>query len=140
MLAAERRLPERDAQTFVGKMATAIQKMQNGSTLTILQRIEGKDRSAIRDCLDAYGDFVWAIARRFTGSTSEAEAATEEIFRDIWQVSGKGCDSEPSEKKVIAMIALRRLAKRAGGISKHAAYKVLQGEQGGGADRRSGIL
>ncbi len=63
----------------------ARQTTQKTETSTILQRIAERDKTAVEDCIDAYGDFIWALARKFTASTEEAEAATEEIFIDIWR-------------------------------------------------------
>jgi hypothetical protein len=84
-----------------------------GDRLAILQRIRAKDRTAIKECIDAYGAFVWTLAQRFAKTTHEAEMLTEEIFRDIWQVSEADCLSQSSsERKVIALIALRRLLGR----------------------------
>jgi DNA-directed RNA polymerase specialized sigma24 family protein len=79
--------------------------------LTILQRIENKDRTAVKDCIDIYGNFICALARKFTCSTEEVEAATQEIFIDIWRYSERPDKTQSAEKKLIAMIALRRLVK-----------------------------
>ncbi len=65
----------------------ATRTIKKTKSLTILQRIENKDRTAVRDCVDTYGNFIWALARKFTHSTEEAEAATLEIFQDIWRYS-----------------------------------------------------
>ncbi|MEO6656267.1 MAG: hypothetical protein ABIO36_09320 [Pyrinomonadaceae bacterium] len=78
---------------------------------TILQRIAAKDKTAINDCLAAYGNFVWALAKNLTPSRGEAETVTEQIFTDIWQYCERPFNSQSSEKKVIAMIAVRRLLK-----------------------------
>ena len=80
-------------------------------TTTILQRIAAKDKTAINECLGAYGNFVWALAKKLTPSREEAETVTEQIFTDIWQYCERPFNSQSSEKKVIAMIAVRRLLK-----------------------------
>jgi RNA polymerase sigma-70 factor (ECF subfamily) len=80
-------------------------------TSTILRRIAERDKTAVEDCIDTYGNFIWALARKFTRSLEEAEAATDEIFIDIWRHSERGRDTQAIEKKLIAMIALRRLVK-----------------------------
>ncbi len=61
--------------------SSATRTIQKTKSLTILQRIKNKDRTAVQDCIDAYGNLVWAMARKYTASTDEAEAATQEIFR-----------------------------------------------------------
>jgi RNA polymerase sigma-70 factor (ECF subfamily) len=80
-------------------------------SLTILQRIANQDRTAVQDCVDAYGNFIWALARKFTASTEEAEAATLEIFQDIWRYSKRGGEPQSAENTVISQIARRRLIK-----------------------------
>ncbi len=80
-------------------------------TSTILQRIGKQDKTAVKDCLDAYGNFVWALARKLTASREEAETATEQIFTDIWLYCERRVNNQPTDKKVIAIIALRRLFK-----------------------------
>jgi RNA polymerase sigma-70 factor (ECF subfamily) len=88
----------------------ATQTIQETKSLTILQRIANKDKTAARDCIDTYGNFIWALARKFTQSTEEAEAATLEIFQDIWRYSKRGDGPQSAEDKVISQIA-RRLIK-----------------------------
>ena len=79
--------------------------------LTILQRIANKDKTAAKDCVDTYGNFIWALAKKFTASREEAEAATQEIFIDIWQYSERGDETQSAETLLIALIARRRLIK-----------------------------
>ena len=80
-------------------------------TSTILRRFAEKDKTAVKDCVDAYGDFIWALARKLTVSREEAEAATEQIFIDIWRYCERSRNTQSIEKKLIATIALRRLIK-----------------------------
>jgi len=78
----------------------------------ILQRIGKTDKTAVNDCIDAYGNLVWALARKYTDSLEEAEAATQEIFLDIWRYAGR-CDSTKfDEVTFIFLIARRRLIIR----------------------------
>jgi DNA-directed RNA polymerase specialized sigma24 family protein len=80
--------------------------------LTILQRITDQERTAVKDCIDTYGNFIWALAKKFTRSREEAEAATREIFLDIWRHTESADKTQSDEEKLIAMIALRRLIKQ----------------------------
>lgn len=89
----------------------ATRTIQKTESLSILQRIANKDRTAVKDCIDAYGNLIWALAKKFTGSTKEAEAATEKIFLDIWRYSERPNKTQSVEEKLIAMIALRRLIR-----------------------------
>jgi RNA polymerase sigma-70 factor (ECF subfamily) len=67
--------------------AFAARTSQKTKTLTIFQRTAARDKTVVKDCIDIYGTFIWALAKKFTSSTEEAEAATQEIFIDIWQYS-----------------------------------------------------
>ena len=80
--------------------------------LTILQRVAEGDKTAVQDCLDTYGNFIWALAKKFTASMKDTETAAQAIFTDIWHYA-EHIDKTPTvEKKLIAMIALRRLIKQ----------------------------
>ena len=89
----------------------ATRKIQKAKPLTILQRIMKKDKTAVVDCVDAYGNFIWALAKKFTASREEAEAAAQEIFTDIWRYSEHVDNSQSAERDLIALIARRRLIK-----------------------------
>lgn len=78
---------------------------------TILQRITDRDQTVIKDCIDTYGNFIWALATKFTASTEEAEAATQEIFIDIWRYAERIDKTESAEDMLISLIARRRLIK-----------------------------
>lgn len=89
----------------------AIRTIQITNTSTILQRIGEKDKTAVKDCIDTYGNFIWTLARKYTATKEEAETAAQEIFIDIWQNAECSELSRTSEKLLIAKIALRRLIK-----------------------------
>jgi len=55
--------------------ALPTQTNQKTKSSNIFQRITNKDRTAVKDCVDADGNFIWALARKFTASCEEAEAA-----------------------------------------------------------------
>lgn len=77
---------------------------------TILQHLHDHDRTAVKDCLNTYGDKVWTLAKRFTRSLQEAELVSEAIFHDIWIYSAtEHEDADPDEERVITQIAIRRL-------------------------------
>ena len=61
-------------------IASATRRIQETETSTILRRIAEKDKTAVKDCIDTYGNFIWALAIKLTASREEAEAATEEIL------------------------------------------------------------
>ena len=90
---------------------SATRTIQEKKSLTIIQRLAEKDRTAVEDCIDAYGNFIWALAKKFTASIEEAEAAAQEIFIDIWRYSQRADKTQSDENVLIAQIARRRLIK-----------------------------
>lgn len=78
----------------------------------ILQRIASADRTAVQDCLKAYGGLVWSLARRMLHNSDDAEDAVQEIFVDVWKNAGRYDPLQASETTFIAMIARRRLIDR----------------------------
>jgi len=119
-------------------IASATRTIQKTETSTILRRIAERDKTAVKDCIDAYGNFIWALARELTRSREEAEAATEKIFTDIWRYSEREGDTRPSEEKLIAMIALRRLIKSSRQAKQTSMANIdAPNEQGAGMDRIS---
>ncbi len=86
-------------------------------SLSLFQRIAAKDKTAVQECLDTYGNLVWSLARKSTDSTADAEAATEEIFLDIWRCAEHGDKIRLADNLLIALIARRRLNKRLPSIS-----------------------
>lgn len=78
----------------------------------ILQRIASGDKTAVQECLSAYGGLVWSLARRMSPNTDDAEDAVQEIFVDIWKNAARFDEAQSSETTFIAMIARRRLIDR----------------------------
>lgn len=79
---------------------------------TILRRIAEGDAAAVQDCMNAYGNLVWALAKRFTPRLEDAEDAVQEIFTEIWQKAGRYDQTKAAEITFVAMIARRRLIDR----------------------------
>jgi RNA polymerase sigma-70 factor (ECF subfamily) len=78
----------------------------------ILKRIAAGDKTAVQDCLNAYGGLVWSLARRMSPNTDEAEDAVQEIFIDVWKNAARFDETQSSETTFVAMIARRRLIDR----------------------------
>lgn len=76
---------------------------------TVLQRIAQSDKTAIQDCINTYGDLVWAIARSKTDSLEEAERLSLEIFGDIWKYAEKFDSSKCSEIAFVTLVANHHL-------------------------------
>lgn len=114
----------------------ATRTIQKTETSTIPRSIAEKDKTVVKDCIDTYGNFIWALARKLTASREEA--ATEEIFIDIWQYSESVRNTQSIEKKLIAMIALRRLIKPSQQAKQISMANIdAPSEQGAGMDRIS---
>ncbi len=122
-------------------IALASRRINKMETSTILRRIAEKDKTAVIDCIDAYGNFIWALAKRLTASREEAEAATQEIFTDIWRYCEHARNNQLSEKKQIATIAMDRLIKPLQFAKQKTIESInSQNEQGAGMDRISGFI
>lgn len=78
----------------------------------ILARVSRGDQEAVQECLDCYGGLVWALVRRRTVSSADAEDAAQEIFIDIWKNADRFDASRGSEAAFITVIARRRLIDR----------------------------
>ena len=89
----------------------ATRTIQRTNALPILPRIAKKDKTAVEDCLNTYGNFIWALACKFIASPEEAGAATQEIFIDIWRYAKSADKIQFDEKLLISLIARRRLVK-----------------------------
>lgn len=94
--------------------ALTTRTVKKTKSLSLFQRIANKDQTAIKDCIETYGNFIWMLARKFTNSTEDAEAATQEIFLDIWQYAENTDNIQSAEKTLIALVARRRLIKYLG--------------------------
>jgi DNA-directed RNA polymerase specialized sigma24 family protein len=83
--------------------------IQVSKPLNIFQRIADNDQTAAKDCVIVYGKFIWALAKKFTSSREEAEAAAQEIFHDIWRYSRDADKAQSAEAVLVSQIARRRL-------------------------------
>ena len=84
------------------------QTHQIASSPTILQRIARADKTAVEECFNFYGGFVWNIARKFTKTREDAEDAVQEIFIDIWKNAARFDPAKSPESAFIWLIARRR--------------------------------
>jgi len=88
-------------------------KLSESSTISgdakILQRIARGEQAAVRECVDAYGNVIWALSRKFTGSRAAAEDAASAIFLRIWQCAKRFNPQEMNEIDFIRLIAYREL-------------------------------
>ena len=91
--------------------AIAVQTSQRNNSLAILQRIAQRDKTTLRESIDNYGDWIWSMAKKFTDSTADAEAVTQEIFLNIWRYAVRFEETDFDELLFITIIARRQLRK-----------------------------
>jgi RNA polymerase sigma factor (sigma-70 family) len=84
----------------------------NTVTESILRRVAAGDRAAVQECISVHGALVWALARRFSPTQTDAEDAVQEIFIDLWKYADRFDESRASESTYVAMVARRRLTDR----------------------------
>ena len=89
----------------------AVQTSQRNNSSAILQRIAQRDKTALNDSIENYGDLIWAMAKKFTDTTEDAEAVTQEIFLNIWQYAARFEQTNFDELVFITIIARRQLRK-----------------------------
>ena len=75
---------------------------------TIFQRLAQLDKTAVKDCIDSYGNLIWALSKSKTNSLKEAESLTLEIFQDIWKHAERFDLNKCDEITFISVIAHRR--------------------------------
>lgn len=78
----------------------------------ILERIAAGEQTAVEDCINQYGNLVWALAKKYTPSREDAEDAVQEIFTEIWQNADRYDSKKAKETTFITTIARRRLFDR----------------------------
>ncbi|MHC5029099.1 MAG: RNA polymerase sigma factor [Planctomycetota bacterium] len=76
---------------------------------SLLKRVAAGEMAAMQECIAQYGGLVWSLARRFSGSNSDAEDAVQEVFVALWKSADRFDESKGSETTFVAMIARRRL-------------------------------
>lgn len=79
---------------------------------SVLKRIARGEERAVAECMDEFGNLVWALARRLSRTRADAEDAVQEIFTDLWRSAGRFDPQQGSEKVFITTIARRRLIDR----------------------------
>ena len=75
----------------------------------LLQRVAAGERLAMEQCLARFAPLVWSAARRFLGTSPEAEDAVQEIFIELWRKADRYEPSLGSETTFVMTLARRRL-------------------------------
>ena len=93
---------------------------------TILSRIAAGDETAVHDCIEKYGNLIWALAKKLTPHHEDAEDAVQEIFMEIWQNAARYDAAKASESTFITLIARRRLIDRLRKIYRRPAVQSIE--------------
>lgn len=92
----------------------------------ILQRIANGEAEAFQDFINAYGNLVWSIAKKFAHNNEDAEDAVQEVFMEIWQNAGRFDQTKASEVTFISLIARRRLIDRVRKIYRQPNFQSIE--------------
>lgn len=110
-----------------------------GERKSILERVADGDPAAVQDCIRAYGNLIWSLARRYLRGSADAEDAVQDIFIDLWNSAGRFDHSIASETAFVATIARRRLIDRVRQSGRRPATESLDDEDAGEA-RQPAVL
>ncbi|MEZ5565900.1 MAG: sigma-70 family RNA polymerase sigma factor [Gammaproteobacteria bacterium] len=105
------------------------------SQQSILQRIANGDAAAVQQCIDAYGNLIWSLARRFLRNSADAEDVVQEIFIDLWNSAGRFDATLASETTFVSTIARRRLIDRLRKNTRTPGMDSLDDEESGALDQ-----
>jgi RNA polymerase sigma-70 factor (ECF subfamily) len=75
----------------------------------LLPRVAAGERAAMEQCLARFAPLVWSAARRFLGSSPEAEDTVQEIFIELWRKADRYEPALGSETTFVMTLARRRL-------------------------------
>lgn len=81
----------------------------------LLPRVADGCKSAVGECIDAYGSLIWGMAKKYSDSLAEAERLTEQIFLDLWRHAKRYDASRFSEPTFIIMLCRHRISNKRDG-------------------------
>ncbi len=96
---------------YITKIYSTVQTNQRVDYSPVLQKVAEGDRAAVEDCIDHYSSLIWSLAKKFTDSTEDAEAVTQEIFLNIWRYAARFEQTNFDELLFITIIVRRQLRK-----------------------------
>jgi len=76
----------------------------------MFHRIANREIDAVNECMQTYGDLIWAIAKQKTRSVSQAEQLTQEVFTCIWS-SAKNFDPAVFSSRNFVLLITRHCLK-----------------------------
>jgi RNA polymerase sigma-70 factor, ECF subfamily len=101
------------------------------SQKTILERIAAGDQAAVQECIDAYGDLIWSLARRFLRNDADAEDAVQDVFIELWGSAGRFDRNVAAEIAFVSTIARRRLIDKLRQFKRKPGMDSLDDEEAG---------
>jgi len=93
----------------IAKFAVAPHVLPSMVEVPLLPRVAAGDSEAMERCVDRYGPLVWTAAKRFLGTSHEAEDAVQEVFIHLWREAHRFDPTLGGETTFIMVIARRRL-------------------------------
>jgi RNA polymerase sigma-70 factor (ECF subfamily) len=78
----------------------------------LLERVARGEPEAFPQCVDAYGNLVWSLARRLSPTSADAEDAVQDIFLQLWKAAARYDPARGTEAVFIATLARRLLIDR----------------------------
>ena len=78
----------------------------------VLPRVAVGDELAVRECLQRYGNLVYAIARRFLRNADDVDDACQDIFVALWRSAAMFDPARGTEAVFVTFVARRRLLDR----------------------------
>jgi len=101
------------------------------SQKSILERIAAGDQAAVQECIDAYGNLIWSIARRYLRNSNQAEDAVQDVFIDLWSSAARFDRKIASEVAFVSTIARRRLIDKLRKQTRQPGFDSLDDEETG---------
>jgi RNA polymerase sigma-70 factor (ECF subfamily) len=80
--------------------------------VSLLQRIAGGDRRAVKDLYDTYGMKLLGVVMRITGDRQDAEDVVQEVFLTIWRKAAEYDPARASPAAWLMTIARNRAIDR----------------------------
>lgn len=94
-------------------MFTKAAKTTARESPTLLERIANNDQTAAEECVRTHGNWIWAVALKYSDSNEAAEQMTMSIFQDIWKFAHRFKPSGLDEKVFVSLITRRHVRAKA---------------------------
>ncbi len=89
----------------------------DSQSVIVMQRIAAGDKSAMRECLDLFGDLVWSMALKYL-RREDAEETVQDIFLELWHKADRFDPARGKPVTFIAILARRRILDRLRQVSR----------------------